>query len=258
MRRVFFLALTAAIALLVCAAPAFADYGFRENGFDVSITNKDGTPDIQAGSHPYKYTTKIALKEIPADEEGHPPYTEGGNTKDVVAELPAGFVGDAGSVPSCPISVFSHYNRAGVLGDSVACPDDTQVGTTILHLSFENYQEPVYNLTPVKGAPAEFGFIAITSPVVLIPHVRTGEDYGVTVDFSSLPEAYSLINGSLTLWGVPADPVHNSERGHCLAGLVIQVENEGECPVTVRPLPFLTLPTSCGKPLRRQAPLRLH
>lgn len=248
MRNLLIAALVTVVGLAV-AAPAWAGFGFSdEHGFEVSLTNQNGTPDIQAGSHPFAYSTTVELKEVPFGPKSEPPYSEGGNARDVEVELPPGLVGDPGAVPACPIAEFSHV-LGGVFGDSHPCPDDTQVGIAQLLLSGKTYNEPVYNLAPNRGAPAEFGFIVIASPVVLVPQVRTGRDYGVSVKFSDLPEAYSLTKGKLTLWGVPADPAHSKQRGACLPGegsFGEEPEGGSECPASVGPLPFLTMPTSCS------------
>ncbi len=157
----------------------------------MSIVNQDGTPDTQAGSHPFAYSTTLTLKRA---NEGIPVYSEGGDAHDIEVELPPGLVGDPGVVPACPATEFTG-KVVGYFGDSHPCPDDTQIGVIELNLSGFMLNEPVYNLAPVKGTPAEFGFIAFTSPVVLIPHVRTGSDYGVSVQFSNLPDAFSLVQG---------------------------------------------------------------
>ncbi|HEX5309329.1 MAG TPA: hypothetical protein VFW38_09650 [Solirubrobacteraceae bacterium] len=249
-------AVVVTVAALAMAAPAWAGFGFaEEHGFEVSVINQNGLPDTQAGSHPFAYSTTLGLKEVPFGPKSEPPYSEGGDTRDVEVELPPGMVGDPGAVPACPIAEFSHVS-GGLFGDSHPCPDDTQVGVTQLRLSGGTYNEPVYNLAPNNGAPAEFGFIVVASPVVLVPRVRTGGDYGVSVKFSGLPEAYSLTKGRLTLWGVPADPRHNKQRGACLPGqgpFGEEAEGSSECPVSTEPLPFLTMPTSCSGPLSFRA-----
>ena len=47
-----------AMALALCvlwATPAMAEFGFKD--LNVTFKNADGTPDTQAGSHPYTMTT---------------------------------------------------------------------------------------------------------------------------------------------------------------------------------------------------------
>ena len=54
MRARLLVGLLAAGLLAVCAPSAWAGFGFpAEGGMSVSIQNADGTPDTQAGSHPF-------------------------------------------------------------------------------------------------------------------------------------------------------------------------------------------------------------
>jgi hypothetical protein len=49
----------------------------------------------------------------------------------------------------------------------------------------------------------------------------------------------------VTLWGVPADPSHDTLRGSCLS---FDGTSTGTCPSTAPDTPLLTLPTSCTGP----------
>jgi hypothetical protein len=112
-------------------------------------------------------------------------------------------------------------------------------------------REPVYNMVPPPGMPAQFGFRVLTTAVFIDASVRTGGDYGLTANLQSLPQGYSILASSLTFWGVPADPSHNSQRCHD-SGLVYSgtctTGNPFPLPPGVMPKPFLTLPTSCAGP----------
>lgn len=248
MRRALTASIMVVAAALAVAAPALAGFGLaEEHGFEVSITNQDGTPDTQAGSHPFAFTTTLNLN---TEGTGGKIHAAGGDVRDAVLDLPPGLVGDTSAVPTCSIAAFTKTELN--FGDSHPCPDDTQVGVINLQLNGFPPAEPVYSLTPPKGDPAEFGFIALTSPVVIVPSVRTGRDYGVSATVPTIPEAFSMVKAELTLWGVPGDPAHNEERGGCLKEFV-EEPNEGECPVSNAPRPFLSLPTSCTGPLHWSA-----
>ncbi|MGA2163073.1 MAG: hypothetical protein ABSH36_01235 [Solirubrobacteraceae bacterium] len=134
---------------------------------------------------------------------------------------------------------------------------------------------------PPTGVAAEFGFIvAGSTPVFLDASVRTGGDYGLTITASDIDQGVELYASKVTIWGVPADPVHNDVRGLCVhrvlakvgddttagAGLGEgederespaipypgaeegQLESLGECPTQAPEVPLLTNPTSCGVP----------
>ena len=237
---------------LLCAASAFASgFGFPgEGGLSVSITNQDGTPDIQAGSHPFAFSVGVILntevregKEAPA----------GGEAKDVEVSLPPGFIGDPSATPQCPIEQFRTKFAENVIGGgwTESCPEASQIGIIELHFGLLAFWPEVYNLVPQRGYPAEFGFRVKGIPVVLIPRVRTGGDYGVTTTFADVPDSFAITQGRLTLWGVPGDSAHNHERGPCWGetGYMSDRPEGGECATSSVVRPFLSLPTSCTGPL---------
>jgi hypothetical protein len=104
-----------AFGLLALPSAAQADdFGLLPGSLSVTAENKDGTIDTQAGSHPYDFTVHFDLK---TDAEGH---SEGGEMRDVLVNLPPGFIGNPQAVPRCPRQKFE--------GGSPQCPVSTQVG----------------------------------------------------------------------------------------------------------------------------------
>jgi hypothetical protein len=240
--------------------------GFGLQRFNIAATNQNSSPDVQAGSHPYALTTTFTLNEPhPFGEKGA---LSEGSIKDAKLELPSGFVGNSNATPKCSYSAFVHFQ----------CPNDTVVGQDTTYDNTGETEEvgnpieraifhvstAVYNLEPPPGVAAEFGFQGFeVSPVFLDASVRTGGDYGITVDARNLTQAAAVYASKVTIWGVPADPSHDSVRGTCLGSYqhhgvegLLEGENEtegpseseGECPVSVPAVPLLTNPTSCGVP----------
>jgi hypothetical protein len=267
MRRLLCVALVAAVSL-VFAPRALAGFGLQRVA--VAATNRDGSPDVQAGSHPYAVTGTIVLNKFPLnEEETHQEPAGQGSLKDVVVELPPGFVGDPNATPKCSYAEFTGRG----------CKVDTVVGieTTWIHqdsLAFpdeggiESFQAPVYNMEPSPGVPAEFAFEAEnTVKAFLNASVRTGGDYGLNLSASNVSQAASIYASKITIWGVPGEASHDTLRGTGLHGCMGQnprfgetglapgedeqedpglYESKGECPVDVPVQPFLTNPTSCG------------
>ncbi len=142
------------------------------------------------------------------------------------------------------------------------CPDDTAVGVEngyVVAGSSEQHvltvSTSVYNIEPSPGIAAELGFrFDEIVPILLDVSVRTGGDYGLTVKVPNITEAAEVYGNTATVWGVPAEPIHDPLRGKCLfkderEGLYTTYESTGQsCPANVAVKPFLTNPTSCGVP----------
>ena len=279
------------VSLLLAAPVLAAGPGFGLQSFEASVTEKPtveqqakhepGSPDVQAGSHPYELTTGFVMNEAEFEAGSRKFLAVGGGVKDAEVELPPGFVGNPDATPKCSYTEFL----------AEECPNDTAVGeatsgivTTNGFVSnrtgrnvnqVEYFTDPVYNVEPPGGVPAELGFVAgSASPVLVDASVRTGRDYGITVGSRNITEAILPSSVKVTVWGVPADPVHDRLRGSCLGQDLDsreQIENRGEphneeesvreeeeahgeqpqapaaCPAGVPPEPFLTNPTSCGE-----------
>ncbi len=230
------------VLVLLVPAGASADFGTVPGGFSVSFENQDGSPDTQAGSHPFAQTTDFKLNQT-TDFNGQ--RIEDGQVKDTIFEQPPGFTGDPFATARCPSSVYYNFK----FGTTGSCPNSTVVGTFTLHGSnpFINLHLPVYNLVPPPGVAAEFGFIAVFEAVTIELSVRPGGGYGLTAVTSDIPQGLSLAGGTVTLWGVPADPVHDAFRGTCLSEF--SGGSNGECPSGLSPKPLLTLPDVCGGPV---------
>jgi hypothetical protein len=207
------------------AAPvASAEFGFVPGSVSAVAENRDGTIDGQAGSHPYQYKISFAFNTEASGD------TEGGQPRDVIVDLPPGLFGDPLAVPRC--------SRADFEGSVPRCPADTQIG--VLHADIRDAGEvtgPVYNMQPSPGVAGQLAFSAIDYNVLENASVLSEEGYGLRVGAFDLPlEARSA---SEVIWGTPADPDHDPERGDALV--------KGTAPVaSTAPLqPYLTLPSSC-------------
>jgi hypothetical protein len=270
--------------LVFAVAPAMAEFGVER--FAISARNQNGTPDVQAGSHPYALTTTFVLNQ-PSLCNGEVCVAEG-DLKDVKVELPPGLVGDANATPRC---TYEDFIKA--IPDKNACANDTAVGAATSYVGTEKQanvppkvvpaSDAVYNLVPPPGVAAEFGYVvAGLVPVLLETSVRSGSDYGLTTAGSNISPAELVYASKVTIWGVPASPAHNQIRGECLAvvskkaralhtpGIGLEegedelegpigheppgagrqlppLVSEGECASDASELPLLTLPTSCGE-----------
>ncbi len=249
--------------------------GFGLQSFEMAVVNRDGSADVQAGSHPYALVTSFALNESVFDGEEEK-FLASEGLKDVQVQLPPGFVGNPNAVPKCSYREFL----------TKACPNDTAVGEATTgvgqpygYVSSRTHRRvdqviyitnPVYNMEPPGGVPDELGILVLGFyPVFVDASVRTGGDYGITVGSSNITEAIAVASEKVTVWGVPADPSHDAVRGKCLgedesyrSAARPHNEEESVCPDPeleapgALPVePFLTNPTSCGE--AREAKLNI-
>jgi hypothetical protein len=179
---------------------------------DGFISNVDGTVDTQAGSHPYELTLALAINNRIENGVELP---TGGEMHALNVALPAGLIGDPHAVPRCTRTLF----------DGEGCPRDTQVGEDDAQVAGAGAEFPVYNLVPPPGVAAQFGFDFSGTRTFLDARVRSGGDYGIT-EHAEIPQNFVVFN-TITIWGEP-----------------------GEHGTGAKPMPFLTLPTSCGTPQR--------
>ncbi len=228
-----------------------AQTGFGVDEFEQVALNEDGTPDTQAGSHPFGYTTTLQLNEISEPANDNNPAPE--PAKDLHFDLPPGLVGNPTVIPQCTFAEFSTF----LPGYANACPDDTAIGVVSLWFGPESAggSAPVFNLVPNVGEPAGFGFSVFGVPVYLDTSVRSGGDYAVVVSVNDISTVLPFTASQLTLWGAPADRRHDRSRGwDCVARYLNSEDGLGPCPITAaggtKAPPFLTLPTSCSGPLR--------
>ena len=228
--RVFCAAAVTLVGVTCLPAVAQADFGLLPGSVSAVASNKDGTITSQASSHPYSYTVGFQLK---TEANGH---TEGGDLRDVIVDLPPGFVGNPLAVPRCPRALFE--------GTTPKCPPNTQVGILrVVAFGLGEAVGPVYNMVAPPGVGGQLGYSALSKNALQNTSVRSSEGYGLRVSAASIPLEVSAV--TVTVWGVPADPGHDAQRGQKAA------ENQGPPVASDAPLlSFLTLPASCDAPPR--------
>jgi hypothetical protein len=243
---------------LVTAPAAKAPYGAE---LAAELTNTAGEVDLQAGSHPFAFTTLLAFNvgsvnpqehDCGALTEGEPPGCArvAGEPKDLEVILPAGLVGNPTAVARCTQRQFQTPGYDN-------CPPSSQVGGMYLRFSSgatHDQYAPVYNIEPPPGQPAELGFtVSALAHIPMFFHVRSDGDYGLTADLANISQLDVVRIAALSIWGVPADAAHDPLRlGTAREERDGEIVNEicgngaGGCPSGVAPRPFLTLPSSCS------------
>jgi hypothetical protein len=215
---------------LALAVPAAAQAQFGLRSVSTEALNADGSIDLQAGSHPFAYRVNITVNQ---DSEG---FSEG-RLRNLIVELPAGFVGNPQAAPKCDGATFD-FSALNTI-----CPIGTQVGVARVDFNRESEgHKAVFNISTPVGAPARLGFSLAEYTSFQEAGLRPS-DYGVNISDIGVP-GLEIQSISETIWGVPADSRHDGER---------ECEGEPEvfgCLSQSPPLPFLSLPTSCTGPLQ--------
>jgi hypothetical protein len=205
---------TGAGDVISALAPAFGP-----NAFFADATGVDGAPDSQAGDHPYEYLNRLDLNtRMGPNALGtvRPGPVQRG-IRDVVIDLPVGFLGSATATPKCTFSQLQSLPSS--------CPSDTIVG----HIQTESEapvvaNSPLYNMVPPRGVAAEFGLVDFLSSTHVIDAgvVSTPDGYVLRAIARELPTA-AWMNITTTFYGNPA--AHNGGNG----GQVAQLTNPSDC-----------------------------
>jgi hypothetical protein len=208
--------------------------------FSSWFSNKDGSRDLQAGSHPYTQVVSYDLASEVTERNGLKTLiTSGGEQRTVHVRLPAGLVGAPDATPRCPRPAYIKE----------LCSPATYIG--MIEIRFDTYPRldvfPLVNILPRAGVPAEFAFTIKGINVYIVPEVRSGSDYGLTTVINNSPKR-TVLGATVMLWGDTADKSHNLWRNGYTGGCQGRF-TEPDCisPADLHKS-FLTLPTSCGAP----------
>ncbi|HUN78023.1 MAG TPA: hypothetical protein VMU32_03805 [Solirubrobacteraceae bacterium] len=249
-------------ALAISAHEQPASFGVEE--YELTPEEEGGGLDTQAASHSFQVTGTIALDQGPdaAPLSAAPLVGPAVAAKDLVARLPAGLVADPGAVARCAEWIFLFSDG---LGNEVECPEQAAVGVASVTARSPGgagtftVAVPIFNVEPEPGEPARFGFFVPFAhvPVLLDTSVRSGpgEDWGVDLSTSALPQDSGLISARVTFWGAPDARAHENSRGWgCMEATRGSEEFSYEpcllLPGETNPPALLRLPTSCSGALQ--------
>jgi hypothetical protein len=197
----------AASGVAVVAPAATGSFGFQR--VETAFVEADGSPALQAGSHPSAWITRLRLNTLPGAGGGEVPDQA---LKDLRIELPQGLVGTPTLLPHC--------SRADLLAET--CPPGAKVGTVALETSNEETAGAVftvYNLVPQPGSAAELGFLAARLPVTIEIGIDLDPPYNLVASLTNVSQFALFYGAELTIAGAPGGT------------------------------PFLTLPRRCDGPL---------
>jgi NHL repeat len=204
--------------------------GFGIRNFEAKFLNEDGTPDTQAGSHPYEMVTNIEYNT----QIVHPPHGDlrwvalpDGNFKDVTVDLPPGFVGDPNATTKkCTIEQLVPIGGT----KKSSCPIESELG--ILEAEYweglgklkPETRPPgtIVNMVPPPGVALQLS-AHIKAPNVFVDvGVPAGGDSGARAVVTGAPVTVPVYRTRLAIRG--GTPTGSTK-------------------------PFLTMPTACNGPL---------
>ncbi len=229
--------------------------GFGIKSYSISFLNENGTPDTQAGSHPFQFIDSFELNshfkrmESNADSP-YLPEPEG-VLRDVTVDLPPGLIGDPNATPKkCTDQELRPFPGK--------CPPNSRVGELKLGWGeaatrLGSLSGTIYNMVTPRGVALQLG-TNFFNPLLFVNNaVRAGGDYPVQATVTAAPGQAPVIRSKLIVSGlatpcvkVPGDGKYRdfncSEISNKDTG---EYEKEsGSSKV------FLTLPTGCHGPLR--------
>jgi hypothetical protein len=208
-----------------------------EGGLSASVADEAGNVPA-AGSHPFIASFDVHAPSVEVGSNTEP--VEG--LRNVRSELPQGFVvNPQGTTKLCTEQELN----SGLKEPTSHCPPASQVGYAIIGVpGLGEIAEPLYNMVPPPGVPAQLGFQIET----LVAHVQGGLSGGFRLTAASrdLLGRYQTSHTSIVLWGNPTDPRHDHARqGQGCEGRVNESEFKEVCSTEPASAPFLTMPTSC-------------
>ena len=236
---------------------AMRGVGFGIKSYEISFQNEDGTPDTQAGSHPYKFVDFFTLNSHFKRQESNAdsPYIRlpDGILRNVKIDLPPGFVGD----PNAPSQHCTGQQLE--LEDSFAenCPPESTVGT--LHLEWSENQErqaflesTLFAMAPVRGVALQLGSNFFLPLLYIDNGVLAGGNYPVQVSVTEAPTSAPVISSRAELYGLLIPCVRELDATgkyaagcHAIGTGGVGYYERGEGGDKA----FLTMPTGCHGPL---------
>jgi hypothetical protein len=224
--------------------PKPASFGIVTESFMPDFFEADGlTPEREAGAHPDLFTAPFDFNtDFGGNADPEQP-KEVENVRGLHVDTPPGFVGNPTAVGECSQAEFTLQ----------ACPISSLVGREDLNLyplaassefRYLASSAKVYNLSHPRGSVTDLAFVVASNPVHIKVTLDPANRYALTSEVANINESLPAFDQQLTLWGVPGDPSHDSER--CPSqGLTISTGEE--CPSELEVMPFLTLPSQCDE-----------
>jgi hypothetical protein len=214
-----------------------APFGIVEESFIADFYQADGvTPMRASGDHPDLATFAFDFKTIDGGLSGNgdPQKVAAETLRNISVDLPPGFIGNPTAVGECAPAELLGGGAEGI------CPPSSQVGvadvtifppTSAFNRSTEQ-RRPVFNMSHPLGSVSQLAFRIAGIAVHVRVSLNPANSYAITSKTADINETVPAYHAKVSIWGVPGDSSHDSER---LGGATGQIAK-----------PFLTVPFQCG------------
>jgi hypothetical protein len=221
-----------------------AGFGIVPSSFKPDFFAADGfTPEREAGGHPALLTFPVDFNSVSAPVAKKPNLKrEAESIRDLHTDQPPGFLGNATAVGTCTQAQYTVgecplSSLVGRFDGSVYPPGAGLVW---------NFSTGVFNMVHPRGAVTDLGFEVAGNPVHVKASLDPANRYAIATFLANINETLPPFGGKVTIWGVPADKSHDSERCPAFSseGGGLTNTNE-ECSTDIAKKPFLTMPSQC-------------
>jgi hypothetical protein len=228
--------------------PQPAGFGILPETFVPDFTTADGiTPVRESGAHPPLAMFPFDFNTIDAPNPNSASQKSAAeNIRDLEVLLPQGFVGAPTAIGECTQAEYATRecpasSQVGRLDVMAYNPVASSEGQTFITLS-----QPVYNLSHPRGTITDLAINIAENPVHIKASLDPANNYAIRTTVSDINELVPVFHQKLTIWGVPADHSHDSER--CIrtdtAGL-LSIFTDKECTTDIEKKPFISIPSRC-------------
>jgi hypothetical protein len=195
------------------------------------------TPVRQAGAHPDLATFSFDINSIAAPPRASEEVRKiaVGSIRHARVDLPPGFVGNPSAVGECTPAQLSFSE----------CPASSRVGRAELVVYVAsgvtrfNLSKVIYNMAHPRGVVTDL-VIDAGVPVHIRAALDPAQNYSIEANSDDINETLRPFSTKVTIWGLPADSSHDSERCEAL------IDTSSSCSTDHPVQPFLTMPSRCG------------
>jgi hypothetical protein len=220
-------------------SPEPLPFGIVEDSWLADFYESDGlTPVREAGAHPDLATFSFDINSISKPANGEiRRKAPAGSIRDINVGLPPGFVGNPSAVGECTAAELA----------TAACPASSIVGRfdgIVYSFAAQHYTTlsyPIFNMSHPRGSITDLAFTPLSVNVHIRASLDAANHYAIMTTTPNINETLPVYDTKITIWGVPADPSHDSERCPTEG----QLNTSKRCSTDAPERPFLAVPSRC-------------